>query len=86
MGIESHYHSKKDRIFVRAIQGHYNLKEELQRLRSLPRVKKGSELKFMDGPSATAGTTWSRWTASARRCTSTSRNTARAACRRSTAT
>ena len=24
---ESHYHSKKDRIFVRAIQGHYNLKE-----------------------------------------------------------
>ena len=23
---ESHYHSKKDRIFVRAIQGHYSLK------------------------------------------------------------
>jgi quercetin dioxygenase-like cupin family protein len=50
MGTESHYHSKKDRVFVRGIQGHYNLKEELQRLRSLPRVKKGSELKFMDGP------------------------------------
>src|SRR5690606_18870768 len=27
------YHSKKDRIFVRAIQGAYNLGEELQRLR-----------------------------------------------------
>ena len=35
---ESHYHSKKDRIFVRAIQGHYNLKEELARvtLRDVP--------------------------------------------------
>ena len=35
---ESHYHSKKDRVFVRAIQGHYNLKEELVQLRSMPRV------------------------------------------------
>ena len=50
MGIESHYHSKKDRVFVRGIQGHYNLKEELQRLRSLPRVIKGKTLKFVDGP------------------------------------
>jgi quercetin dioxygenase-like cupin family protein len=50
MGIESHYHSKKDRIFVRAIQGHYNLKEELARLRALPRVIKGKEIKFQDGP------------------------------------
>ena len=50
MGIESHYHSKKDRVFVRAIQGHYNLKEELARLRSMPRVVKGKELKFQDGP------------------------------------
>jgi hypothetical protein len=31
---ESHYHSKQDRIFVRAIQGHYNLKDELARLRA----------------------------------------------------
>ena len=31
---ESHYHSKKDRIFVRALQGHYNLREELARLRA----------------------------------------------------
>ena len=38
---ESHYHSKKDRVFVRAIAGQYNLKEELARLRSLPRVRKG---------------------------------------------
>lgn len=50
MGTESHYHSKKDRVFVRGIQGHYNLKDELKRLRSLPRVQKGSTLKFMDGP------------------------------------
>ena len=50
MGIESHYHSKKDRVFVRGIQGHYNLKEELVRLRSLPRVIKGKTLKFQDGP------------------------------------
>ena len=35
MGTESHYHSKKDRIFVRAIQGSYNLKDELKRLRAL---------------------------------------------------
>lgn len=50
MGTESHYHSKKDRIFVRAIAGTYNLKTELERLRSLPRVRKGSEIKFTDGP------------------------------------
>ena len=25
---ESHYHSKKDRVFVRGIQGKYNLKTE----------------------------------------------------------
>ena len=50
VGNESHYHSKKDRIFVRAIQGHYNLKEELARLRSMPRVRKGREIKFTDGP------------------------------------
>src|SRR6266403_2250573 len=34
-GTESHYHSKKD---------------ELKRLRSMPRVRKGRELKFVDGP------------------------------------
>jgi gentisate 1,2-dioxygenase len=50
MGIESHYHSKKDRIFVRGITGEYSLKEELNRLRSQPRVMKGSEIKFNDGP------------------------------------
>ena len=49
-GTESHYHSKKDRVFVRAIQGNYNLKEELARLRSMPRVRKGSLLTFVDGP------------------------------------
>lgn len=47
---ESHYHSKKDRVFVRAIAGPYNLNDELARLRALPRVRKGSEIKFRDGP------------------------------------
>src|SRR5262249_62240494 len=49
-GTESHYHSKKDRVFVRGIQGQYSLKDELKRLRSMPRVRKGRELKFVDGP------------------------------------
>jgi gentisate 1,2-dioxygenase len=52
MSNESHYHSKKDRVFVRAIAGPYNLKDELNRLRSLPRVRKGREIKFQDGPQA----------------------------------
>ena len=51
-GNESHYHSKKDRVFVRGIQGQYSLKEELARLRAMPRVRKGSEIKFNDGPQA----------------------------------
>ena len=50
MGKESHYSSKKDRVFVRAIAGQYSLKDELQRLRSAPRVIKGKELLFNDGP------------------------------------
>jgi len=28
-----YYHNKKDRVFVRGITGHYNLREELARLR-----------------------------------------------------
>ncbi|MGZ5084696.1 MAG: hypothetical protein ACXWBZ_15120, partial [Usitatibacter sp.] len=47
---ESHYHSKKDRVFVRGIQGQYSLKEELARLRAMPRVIKGKDLLFNDGP------------------------------------
>jgi gentisate 1,2-dioxygenase len=50
MGKESHFTSKRPRMFVRAIEGHYNLKEELARLRSMPRVVKGRQLKFNDGP------------------------------------
>jgi quercetin dioxygenase-like cupin family protein len=50
MGKESHYSSKKDRVFVRAIQGQYSLKDELKRLRSLPRVIRGKEMRFQDGP------------------------------------
>ncbi|WP_134704156.1 cupin domain-containing protein [Ammoniphilus sp. YIM 78166] len=52
MALESHYHSKKDRIFVRGIQGSYGLKQELDRLRSAPRVFRGDEIKFSDGPQA----------------------------------
>lgn len=50
MGKESHYNSKKDRVFLRAIAGPYNLQDELTRLRAMPRVIKGSEMKFNDGP------------------------------------
>ena len=50
MGKESHYNSKKDRVFLRGIAGPYNLKDELTRLRSMPRVIKGKDLLFNDGP------------------------------------
>jgi gentisate 1,2-dioxygenase len=46
------YHSNKNRTFVRAIQGDYGLNKELERLRSMPRVQKASEIKFVDGPQA----------------------------------
>jgi quercetin dioxygenase-like cupin family protein len=46
------YHSNKNRTFVRAIQGDYGLSKELDRLRSMPRVQKASEIKFVDGPQA----------------------------------
>jgi gentisate 1,2-dioxygenase len=52
MGKESHTQSKKPRVFVRGIEGEYSLKQELARLRSMPRVFKGRELKFNDGPQA----------------------------------
>ena len=50
--MEPLYHSKKDRIFVRAIAGTYNLKDELARLRAQPRVRKAADIKFVDGPQA----------------------------------
>ncbi len=52
MAQEPLYHSKKDRVFVRAIAGAYNLKEELARLRAQPRVRRAKEIKFVDGPQA----------------------------------
>jgi quercetin dioxygenase-like cupin family protein len=52
MANETHYNDKRDRVFVRAITGHYNLTDELKRLRSLPRVRKASEIKFIGGPQA----------------------------------
>src|SRR3982751_1580303 len=47
---ESHYSSKKDRVFVRGIAGKYSLSDELARLRAMPRVVKGKDLLFNDGP------------------------------------
>jgi gentisate 1,2-dioxygenase len=47
-----YYHSKRDRVFVRAIQGEYNLTTELERLRAMPRVRKAKDIKFVDGPQA----------------------------------
>ena len=48
--LKESYHTNKKRVFVRAIAGSYNLQDELTRLRSLPRVRKGSEIKFQNGP------------------------------------
>jgi quercetin dioxygenase-like cupin family protein len=48
----TYYHAKKDRVFLRAIQGEYNLTTELERLRAMPRVRKAKDIKFVDGPQA----------------------------------
>ena len=50
MGRESHHFSTKDRTFLRGISGPYNLQDELQCLRFVPRVVKGREMKLQDGP------------------------------------
>ena len=47
---EKMYHNKKDRVFVRGIQGEYNVKQELERLRAVPRVRKAKGNSFIDGP------------------------------------
>jgi quercetin dioxygenase-like cupin family protein len=44
------YHNRKDRVFVRGIQGEYNVKQELDRLRAVPRVRKATGNSFIDGP------------------------------------
>jgi quercetin dioxygenase-like cupin family protein len=41
---------RADRVFLRGITGEYTLKEELKRLRSLPRVIKAEEVPWVDGP------------------------------------
>src|SRR4051812_50229426 len=40
----------RDRVFVRALEGKYSLKDELGRLRAMPRVIKGKDLKLDGGP------------------------------------
>ena len=48
--LASLYHKKKDRVFVRGIQGEYNVQQELDRLRAVPRVRKAKGNSFIDGP------------------------------------
>lgn len=47
-----HFHERTDRVFVRGIQGAYNLKDELRRLRAMPRVRRAEAVPFIDGPQA----------------------------------
>ena len=47
---EKQHDPDKERVFVRALEGSYSLKDELGRLRSMPRVIKGKELKLDGGP------------------------------------
>jgi len=44
------YDPDKERTFVRELSGSYSLKDELARLRSMPRVLKGKEHKLDGGP------------------------------------
>ena len=45
-----YYHDQKDRKFVREVAGEYNLTKELERLRAQPRVRRGRDISFQDGP------------------------------------
>src|SRR6266851_5051797 len=40
----------RQRVFVRALEGAYSLRDELDRLRAMPRVIKGKDLKLDGGP------------------------------------
>ena len=44
------FEDRTDRVFLRGIRGEYSLKEELRRLRSLPRGRRAEEIPFIDGP------------------------------------
>lgn len=46
------YQKQKNRIFVRALQGAYDMQEQLDILRARPRVKRAKETSFVDGPQA----------------------------------
>ena len=49
MGDKQH-DPERNRVFVRALEGKYSLKDELGRLRAMPRVIKGKDLKLDGGP------------------------------------
>jgi gentisate 1,2-dioxygenase len=51
VGNKAHYgDAAKKRVFVREISGEYSLKDELKRLREIPRVIKSRDRDFMSGP------------------------------------
>jgi gentisate 1,2-dioxygenase len=47
---ERKQYATNDRTFVRGIQGEYNLTQELERLRAKPRVIRGRDLEYFNGP------------------------------------
>jgi quercetin dioxygenase-like cupin family protein len=47
---ERQHDPDRERVFVRQLSGAYSLKDELGRLRAMPRVIKGKELKLDGGP------------------------------------
>ena len=75
----------KQRVFVRALEGAYSLKDELGRLRSMPRVIKGKDLKLDGGPQHFSRHYVEPRTAAPRRYTFFSRNMLREQRLRSTA-
>jgi quercetin dioxygenase-like cupin family protein len=46
---KENYNSNRNRVFVRGIDGSYDLQNELTRLRNMPRVRKAAEIPFTDG-------------------------------------
>src|SRR5258708_6248047 len=47
---ESHYHNKKDPIFVRGTEGAYTRKDERKRLRDMPGVRRAKDINSTDAP------------------------------------
>ncbi len=83
---ETMYHNKRDRVFVRGIQGHYNVKQELERLARRSACTQGQgQFTSSTGHSASHAITSSPRTASRRPSTCIWKNMRPALRRRSTA-